>query len=59
MRGVFERVVRICLAAGLIKGEGFSAYANVIKADASRRHGLGPKKIDWSAVEKPSRVARE
>ncbi len=59
LRGVFERVVGICLAAGFIKGDGFSVDASVIEADASRYHGLAPEKIDWSTVEKPSRAVRE
>jgi Transposase DDE domain len=52
-------VVGICLAAGLIKGDGFSVDASVIEADASRYHGLEPEKIDWNAVERPSRAVRE
>ncbi len=59
LRLVFERVVGICLAAGLIKGEGFAVDASVIEADASRYHGLEPEKIDWDAVERPSRAVRE
>lgn len=59
LRGVFERVVGICLAAGLIKGDGFAVDASVIEADASRYHGVEPEKIDWGAVEKPSRAVRE
>jgi len=42
LRLVFERLVGICLASGLIKGEGFAVDASVIKADASRYHGLAP-----------------
>ena len=59
LREVFERVVAICLAAGLIKGEGFSVDASVIEADASRYHGITPEEMDWSAIEKPSRAVRE
>jgi transposase len=59
LRDVFERVVGICLAAGLVKGESFSVDASVIEADASRYHGIAPEKIDWSAIEKPSRAIRE
>src|SRR3954453_6725860 len=59
LRLVFERVVGICLAVGLIKGEAFAVDASVIEADASRYHGLAPEEIDWSAVEKPSRAVRE
>lgn len=56
---LFERVVGICLAAGLIKGEGFSVDASVIEADASRYDGISPEKMDWNAIEKPSRAIQE
>lgn len=59
LRDVFERVVGLCLAHGLIKGEGFAVDASVIEADASRYHGLAPDEIDWQAIEKPSRAVRE
>ena len=59
LRMVFERVVGICLAAGLIKGDGFAIDASVIEADASRYHGVEPEKIDWSSVERPTRAVRE
>jgi Transposase DDE domain len=59
LRGVFERVVGICLAVGLIKGDGFAVDASLIEADASRYHGVEPEKIDWNAIEKPSRAVRE
>jgi transposase len=59
LRVVFERVVDVCLAAGLIKGDGFAVDASVIEADASRYHGVEPEKIDWSCVERPTRAVRE
>jgi transposase len=59
LRLVFERVVGICLAAGLIKGDGFAIDASVIEADASRYHGVEPEKIDWSSIERPTRAVRE
>ena len=59
LRMVFERVVGICLAAGLIKGDGFAIDASVIEADASRYHGVEPEKIDWSSIERPTRAVRE
>ena len=34
-RRVFEAVVRSCMAAGLVGGEGFAIDASVIEADAS------------------------
>ena len=48
LRQVFEAVVRACMDAGLIKGEGFAIDASVIEADASRYHGKPPGDIDWS-----------
>ena len=56
---MFERIVGLCIAAGLVKGEGFSVDASVIEADASRYHGEAPDDIDWSKIEKPSRAVRE
>ncbi len=47
------------MAAGLVKGEGFSVDASVMEADASRYHGLAPEEIDWSKTAKPSRAVRE
>lgn len=59
LRLVFERMVGICLATGLIQGEGFAVDASVIEAYASRYHGIEPEKIDWNAIAKPSRAVRE
>ena len=59
LRHLFERVVEACIAAGLVKGEGFAVDASVIEADASRYHGEAPDEIDWSKVERPSRAVRE
>ena len=59
LRHVFERVVGLCMANGLVKGEGFAVDASVMEADASRYHGLAPDEIDWSKIEKPSRAVRE
>ena len=39
LRHVFEAVVRACMDAGLVKGEGFAVDASVMEADASRYHG--------------------
>lgn len=59
LRTVFERIVGLCIACGLAKGEGFAIDASVIEADASRYHGKAPDEIDWSTVEKPTRAVRE
>ena len=59
LRHVFERIVGLSLAAGLIKGEGFSVDASVIEADASRYHGIAPNEIDLHKIENPSRAIRD
>jgi transposase len=59
LRQVFEAVVRACMDAGLVKGEGFAVDASVIEADASRYHGKAPDEIDWSAPARQTRAAAE
>jgi transposase len=58
-RHVFEAVVRACINAGLVKGEGFAVDASVMEADASRYHGKAPDEIDWSEPERQTRAAAE
>ncbi|MGH9701541.1 MAG: transposase, partial [Candidatus Acidiferrales bacterium] len=58
-RHVFEAVVRACMDAGLVKGQGFAVDASVMEADASRYHGKAPDEIDWSAPERQTRAAAE
>lgn len=59
LRRVFESVVRGCMAAGLVGGEGFAVDASVIEADASRFKRVGGSKIDWSDEEQTRRPIRE
>jgi len=59
LRHVFEAVVRACMNAGLVKGQGFAVDANVMEADASRYHGKAPNEIDWSLPERQTRAAAE
>jgi hypothetical protein len=59
LRQVFEAVVRACMDAGLIKGEGFAIDASVMEADASRYHGKAPGEIDWSLSGRQTRAAAE
>ncbi len=59
LRHVFEAVVRACMDAGLIKGEGFAVDASIIEADASRYHGKAPDEIDWSAPERQTLAVAE
>lgn len=59
-RHVFESVVRRCMAAGLIGGEGFAIDASVMEADASRYKGVdGSAPIDWSDPKVNTRAVRE
>src|SRR5690242_15139033 len=58
-RHVFEAVVRACMDAGLVKGEGFAVDASVMEADASRYHGVTPEEADWSAPERQTRAVVE
>jgi transposase len=58
-RQVFEAVVRVCMEAGLVQGEGFAVDASVIEADASRYHGVTPEEADWSAPERQTRAVAE
>jgi transposase len=58
-RQVFEAIVRACMDAGLVKGEGFAVDASVIEADASRYHGVTPEEADWSAPERQTRAVAE
>src|SRR3990172_4816857 len=39
-RWLFNEVLRRCMNAGLVKGEGFAVDASIIKADASRQRGV-------------------
>jgi IS5 family transposase len=59
LRQVFEAVVRACMDAGLVKGEGFAVDASVIEANASRYHGKAPGEIDWSVPERQTQAAAE
>lgn len=56
-RWLFNEVLRRCMDAGLVKGEGFAVDASVIKADDSRQRGLpGDDEINW---RDPNRRGRE
>ena len=59
LRQLFEAVVRACMNAGLVKGEGFAADASVMEADASRYHGKTPAEIDWSLPQRQTRAVAE
>ena len=59
LRHVFERVVAVCMAAGLVKGEGFAADASVMEANASRYHGKAPEELDWTDAQRQKRAVAE
>src|SRR6266498_2984470 len=59
LRHVFEAVVRACMDAGLVKGEGYAVDASVMEADASRYRGKAPDEIDWSRPERQTRAVVE
>src|SRR5947207_8440029 len=58
-RHIFERVVAACMAAGLVKGEGFAVDASVMEANASRYHGKAPEEIEWAEPERQTRAVKE
>ena len=59
LRSVFERVVRRCLEAGLVGGEGFAVDASVIEADASRFARVEGAEVDWSDEARGRRPVRD
>jgi transposase len=58
-RHIFERVVAACMAAGLVKGEGFAVDASVMEANASRYHGKAPDEMVWAEPEQQTRAVKE
>ncbi len=61
LRRVFEGVVAMCIAAGLVGGEAFSVDASLIRADVDKRRRVpGDQPINWPKVEEEaSRAVRE
>jgi hypothetical protein len=59
LRHIFERVVTGCMAAGLVKGEGFAVDASVMEANASRYHGKAPDELDWTDAQRQKRAVAE
>src|ERR1700752_4856714 len=60
LRRVFEGVVAMCIAAGLVGGEAFSIDASLIEADGGRKRRVpGDQPIAWPKVEEASRAVRE
>lgn len=59
-RHVFESVLRRCMTAGLVGGEGFAIDASVVRADANRGRGVpGSEAIDWKSGTHSTRAVRE
>jgi transposase len=59
-RWLFDEVVRSCMAAGLVKGEGFAVDASVVAADASRQRGVpSSETVDWKDPALSTRAVRE
>src|SRR6266568_2780065 len=59
-RSVFERVVGVCLAAGLVGGEGFAVDASLVVADANKQRSIPGS--EWSNgldAQAASRAAKE
>jgi transposase len=59
LRKVFEGIVRQCMEAGLVAGEGFAVDASVIEADASRFQRVEGSEVDWTQAQRSSRPVRE
>jgi transposase len=59
LRSVFECVVRRCMVAGLVGGEGFAVDASVIEADASRFVRIEGADVDWTDEQRAQRPVRE
>jgi transposase len=58
-RRLFEHVVRQCMQAGLVGGEGFAIDASVIEADASNHRKVNGNPSAWPDDEEVTRPVRE
>jgi transposase len=60
LRRVFEGVVAMCIASGLVGGEAFSIDASLIKADVDKKkRAPSDRPIAWPKAEEASHVVRE
>jgi IS5 family transposase len=60
LRGLFETVVRRCMAEGLVGGTAFAVDASLIAADANKqRSAVGADDHDWEALARTRRSVRE
>jgi transposase len=55
-RGLFERVVKSCIAAGFVGGQGFAVDASLILADANKQRSIPGK--DWDKNRDPESASR-
>ena len=59
-RWLFDEVLRRCMAAGLVKGEGFAVDASVVAADARGQRSVpGTASVDWNDKRLRTRAVRE
>ena len=59
-RWLFDEVLRRCMAAGLVKGEGFAVDASIVAADASSQRAVdGDGAVDWKDPALRTRAVRE
>src|SRR5471030_134866 len=59
-RWMFDEVVRRCMAAGLVKAEGFAVDASLVAANASHQHSVAPgEHCDWDNPQIDTRAMRE
>ena len=59
LRKVFEGIVRQCMEAGLVGGEGFAVDASVIEANASRFQRIEGADVEWSKEQLARRAIKE
>lgn len=60
LRRVFENVVAMCIAAGLVGGEAFSVDASLIKADVDKKRRVPrDRPTSWPKAEEASHAVRE
>jgi len=55
-RRVFERVVKACISAGLVGGEGFAVDASLIAADANKQRSVPGS--EWEKARNPETASR-
>ena len=60
LRELFETTVQLCIAEGLVGGEGFAVDASLIKADANKQRSADASEtVDWDDLARSRRSVRE